>query len=129
MRGEQCVYRSDQIQFSTGLTLSIAVGVFEEHEIKLSDDKLRYDYVWLESGLPKSVNQRRERDLLDGGGMRTKNRLEWTQEREDFFTKLSGSMEYIVMELAKLTEPAALADIIANNQLQFGATKQLKSKT
>jgi hypothetical protein len=125
-RDDRCLMNTTDIPFTNGAAIQIAACVFEEIAIEQPDKSVRYNYEPITSSIPKSVASNTRRELAEGNGRKANNQIEWTQAREDFFTRLGLAIENIILELQKLDSPETINEIIANKSLQFGAPKQLK---
>jgi len=109
----------DRAHSREGISLSVIATVANEFQLTLPDGKVRYRYEEVESGLPKSMDEFSHFNYWNHGDQE-KHRLIWTQEREDFFTKIGRAMESVIIQLKQLDDPVrALAIADTGRLLEF----------
>lgn len=121
------VYRDETVIFKSSLgsifdpdrlSFSIAAAVFMESKTVMPGGKTTFDYKEEKSNIPKSM---RARDLLRTRGEISKCRLDWTQQREEFFCMVGIGLENLIMKLVQgLEDPEKvleLADSVGGGNL------------
>jgi hypothetical protein len=122
-----CLFRGDDFSFDNGMIVGIKAKVYIESRNEREDGEVYYRYkrVDNEDDLPlgmldndcNMLRLQHRGDQISGG-----NRMEWTQERHDFFVSLYHAMSQLILKIKHLTEPEGLLAAI-NNQRRITFTE------
>lgn len=97
---ERCILSRDDISFSTGASIGLFAGVYEETTITKADSSRSYEYKRLESSIPDFLSRGRTGDGPSGRmGRPDANLIDWTAEAEDFFHRMGQGMRAMILQL------------------------------
>jgi hypothetical protein len=126
---ERVIYNDKQIAFTHGAAVSVAALVMDEFVTTHANGKKTYRYKRVADS---KLNKSSAGICAD---FRTLNeycetQMPWTQEREDFFLKISTAMEAVIMQLQQLRNGEKALAIADSGQLALPEnTDDTKTKT
>lgn len=103
-------FQKDDISFSKGLTLSIQAGVYTEVVVTRAADK-HYLYRAIKSEIPQDVLPPHKN--VNYGGRETKYHvIDWTEQREEFFTQLGLSLQNMIWNINSFMSSPEITNMI-----------------
>lgn len=101
-----------------GLGIALAVGVFDQTEVRDAKQKPTYRYAEVLDQFPRSV--RLIDDALNSrDGRKWQAQMPWTEERQRFFLRLVTGMEGLVLDLFSLLDEANETARFADGSKKF----------